>query len=283
MRFSLTIKLSYLYLRPSGIHHLNGPDLGFFPASDEIDNRYSEGSGLKYVDYESFSDIRKQNLVQSIPPQYPPTLQSQFYHQQSQRPVTINHANVIKQRPKFPYQIMSPSTNYYSEYPPDFPSPIYQNYANYYQYASPSSPSANYEHYNPTHYPSSQPPPSLTSQSANLYGHHQLPNQQQQQIHYPPSYYTNNYANQFGYQRPSSAAPLSGVSNFFNNIREGNSPVAAPLNQLSQVGTQFSKALEEISVNDDFQCVPKLLCSMIRNPRRPNQLPSFLNIPGLTA
>lgn len=56
-----------------------------------------------------------------------------------------------------------------------------------------------------------------------------------------------------------------------------------PLGQISTVGSQFSKALEDISINDDLQCVPKLLCQMIRNPRRPSQLPSFLNIPGITA
>jgi hypothetical protein len=210
-----------------------------------------------------------------MPQHSPPT---QFYQQQPQRPVTINHPNSIRQRPKFPYQFASTPANYYSEYPPDLSNAINQNYANYYQYASSSSPSVNYEYYNPTRYPSPQQPSSLPT--ANLYGHQQLQNQQQ--LHYPPNYYTNNYANQFGYQRPSSG-PLSGVSNFFNNIRDVNSPVAAPLNQLSQVGTQFSKALEELSLNDDLQCVPKLLCSMIRNPKRPNQLPSFLNIPGLTA
>jgi hypothetical protein len=265
---------------------------GFFPASDEIDNRYSEISGLKYVDYENFSDIRKQpNLPvrSSSNPYFPPTLQNhQIYQQHSQYPQsTINHASAIRKRPKFPYQFVSPSPNSYytnsGEYPADLSNSIYQNYANYYQYAS-SSPSlsssstlpsaAYYEYDNPTRYPS---PPS----SANLYGHQTL---HQQQQHYSPNYYTNNYANQFGYQRPSSSSSPSsslGISNFFNNVRDANSP--GPISQLSQVGTQLNKALEDISLNDDLQCVPKLLCSMIRNPRKPNQLPSFLNIPGITA
>jgi hypothetical protein len=259
---------------------------GFFPTSEEIDNRYSDVSGLKYVDYENFSDIRKQPPVRSslTQPYFQPTLQNQIYQQHSQYPQqsTINHVSAIRKRPKFPYQFVSSApNNYYSnsgEYPADLSNSIYQNYANYYQYASSSPPSpsaAYYEYDNPTRYPSSS-----SSSTANLYGHQAL-HQQQQQQHYSPNYYTNNYANQFGYQRPSSSSSSSGISNFFNNIRDANSP--GPVSQLSQVGTQLNKALDDISLNDDLQCVPKLLCSMIRNPRKPNQLPSFLNVPGITA
>lgn len=269
-----------LFLRLGSISNL-----GFFPSSDEIDNRYSSTSGLKYVDYENFSDIRKQLNYNENLPVYSPSKQykpTQQFYQQLQRPITsLNHANTIRKRPNFPYQFASPSTNYNSEYPSDLSNSINQNYANYYHYTSqsPSSPSGNYEYYyNPTRY-------SSPSTSANLYGHHALHQQSQQQQHYPPNYYTNNYANQYEYQRPSAAAASSpGLSNFFNNIRETNSPVARPLNQqLSQVGTQLSKALDDISINDDLQCVPKLICKMIRNPRKPNQLPSFLNVPGITA
>lgn len=263
---------------------------GFFPASDEIDNRYSSPSGLKYVDYENFSDIRKQlnfngNLPVIANSPTPSHQSQQYYYQlQQQRPSgTINHSNAIRKRPTFPYQFASSaSNNYYtSAYPPDFSNSINQNYANYYQYTSSSpSPSAYFEYYNPTRYPSPSPSPSSPLPSnANLYGHQTL---QQQQYYYPPNYYTNNYANQFGYQQRPTAAS-SGISNFFNNIRDSNSPVARPLSQLSQVGTQFSKALEDISLNDDLQCVPKLICKMIRDPRRPNQLPSFLNVPGISA
>ncbi|XP_070504537.1 uncharacterized protein [Chironomus tepperi] len=149
------------------------------------------------------------------------------------------------------------------------------NYANYYQYTSQpyqqsQQPSSHYyDYYNPTRYPSSQTHSTGASSGANLYGH---------SLH-QPNYYTNNYANQYAYQRPSPYTSSGNLPNFINNIRDAN----GPLGQLSTVGTQFSKALEDISINDDLQCVPKVLCQMIRNPRRPSQLPSFLNIPGITA
>lgn len=192
-------------------------------------------------------------------------------------PVKPANINAIRKRPQFPYQYVKPS-NYYNSMPQDLKNPFYQNYANYYQHPqTQSSTSYPHEYYNPTRYPSKP--------NANLYGQNQLL-QHQASLQYP-NYYTNNYANQFGYQRPSqpsSSSPIygenaNGLSSFFSNIRESN----GPLGQLTQVGGQFSKALEDISINDDLQCVPKLLCSMIRNPRRPNQLPSFMNVPGLTA
>lgn len=181
---------------------------------------------------------------------------------------------------KQPYQLYASSpSNYYSSYPTDLSNPFYQNYANHYQYplatSAPStspSPASYPDYYNPTRYPS----------TANLNG-------QQQLLHQPsiqqPNYYTNNYANQFEYQRPVVPSSSSifgegeGVSGFLNNIRESS----GPLGQISQVGGQFSKALEEISSNDDLQCVPKILCQMVRSSRRPNQLPSFMNVPGLSA
>jgi hypothetical protein len=244
------------------------------------------------------SENRKQlNFNGNFPVRSPPPTQflseNQFYQQQQQmhspagyRPSSsssqyITSASAIrKPRPKFPYQFAN--TGYQQQqYSTDASSPFYQNYANYYQHQAASSPvpaavtSPYYDYYaNPTRY--TQPSPA----SANLYGHplHQQPQQ-------PFSnYYSNNYANQYGYQRPSlyanngNAPPA--ISNFINNVRESTS---GPLGQISTVGSQFSKALDDISINDDLQCVPKLLCSMIRNPRKPNQLPSFLNIPGLTA
>ncbi|KAL7033729.1 hypothetical protein ACKWTF_007695 [Chironomus riparius] len=217
-----------------------------------------------------------------MPVHSPPTQaflsENQFYHHQQQQPQpvyrpSINSVNInpIRKRPKFPYQFASP----YSHYSSDLTSPIYQNYANYYQYTSQpyqqnqQASSLYYDYYNPTHYPSSQTHSAGASNGANYYGHplHQ------------PNYYTNNYANQYGYQRLSPQTSNGNLPNFINNIRDAN----GPLGQLSTVGTQFSKALEDISINDDLQCVPKLLCQMIRNPRRPSQLPSFLNVPGITA
>lgn len=190
----------------------------------------------------------------------PPTQQQFFSENYPKFP-----PKVVRKRPKFPYQFANPSSNYYQS---ELSNPFYQNYANHHQ-----SPSSYYNYYNPTRYPSSP-------LSSNVYGHplHQPQPQPSPSLYYP-NYYTqnNNYANQFAYQqqRPNGQLP-----NFFNTIRETSN---GPLNQLTNVGSQFSKALDDISVNDDLQCVPKLLCQMISNPRRPYQLPSFLNIPGLTA
>jgi hypothetical protein len=242
------------------------------------------------------SENRKQlNFNGNLPVRSPPTptflSENQFYQLQQQqqqqllyspdayRPAAsthINPQNAIRKRPKFPYQFANPYSSSPQSPPSDLSNPIYQNYANYYQYPSPSSSQSSpyYDYY-------TNPPTRYTSQpttSANLYGHplHQSPQPQYS------NYYTNNYANQFGYQRPTSPLYANNnapsVSNFISNVRD-----SGPLNQLSTVGSQFSKALEDISINDDLQCVPKLLCTMIRNPRQPNQLPSFLNIPGLTA
>ncbi|KAG5681822.1 hypothetical protein PVAND_011230 [Polypedilum vanderplanki] len=269
---------------------------GFFPSNDEPNddnNRYSEISGIKYVadDYETFnSENRKQlNFNGNLPVRSPPTQtflsENQFYQQQqpvSYRPSSSEAINSIyassirkQKQPKFPYQLASPSNYYYPSTQTDLSNPFYQNYANYYQYPSSSSLPYNYYYSNPTRY---------TSQSANLYGHPLHQQQQQQQSQYP-NYYTNNYANQYGYQRPPSSSLYANngiappaISNFINNVRDNPT-----FGQLSTVGSQFSKALEDISINDDLQCVPKLLCQMIRNPSKPNQLPSFLNIPGMTA
>ena len=178
---------------------------------------------------------------------------------------------------KLPYQYTNSPSNYYNSYPTDLSNPFYQNYANHYQYPAAAASSSYPDYYNPTRYPSPA--------SANLNG--QQPLLHQPSIQYP-NYYTNNYANQFEYQRPSpiygnsgvgGVGEPNGVSSFLNNIRQPH----GPLGQISQVGGQFTKALEDISENDDLQCVPKVLCQMIKGSRRPNSLPSFLNVPGISA
>lgn len=263
---------------------------GFFPSTDEPDERYSEISGIKYVDYydTALSDTRKQlNFNDHGNPnrQSPPAMH-QFYQMSPYRPVpSINSpvtATAIRKRPaKFPYQYATSPSTHYSSFPSDLSNPFYQNYASQHQYPAASPASSYPDYYNPTRYPSPA--------SANLNGQQQLLHQQAS-LQYP-NYYTNNYANQYGYQRPtpiyghSSAASAggvgvpSGVSSFLSNIRESN----GPLGQISQVGGQFGKALEDISANDDLQCVPKILCQMVRSSRRTNQMPSFLNVPGLSA
>lgn len=180
--------------------------------------------------------------------------------------------SVVRKRPtKSSYQYSNVPSNYYNSYPADLSNPFYQNYANHYQY--PSATATSYpDYYNPTRYPSSA---IVNGQQALL---------QQPSLQYP-NYYTNNYANQFGYQRPSpiygnngaGGSSASGISNFFNNIRESTG-----LGQISQVGGQFGKALEEISANDELQCVPKILCQVVKSQRRPNQMTSLLNAPGLS-
>lgn len=75
----------------------------------------------------------------------------------------------------------------------------------------------------------------------------------------------------------SANRPFGGqISNFINNFQQNGGP-------LGNVGGQFTKALEDISKFDDLQCVPKLLCQMIGNPRGQSNLPSYLNAPTLTA
>jgi hypothetical protein len=218
----------------------------------------------------------------------PPGVIQYYQPNPYQRPVpVINSAGtvtMIRKRPtKFPYQYASSPSTHYSSYPSDLSNPFYQNYANHYQHpsapavTSPSTYPTYPDYYNPTRFPSST--------SANLNGQQQLLHQPSHQY---PNYYTNNYANQFGYQRPTlsnngnsgSDVGANGISSFLNNIRESG---VGQFGQISQVGGQFSKALEDISANDDLQCVPKLLCQMVRSQRRPNQLPAFMNVPGLSA
>lgn len=264
----------------------------FFPTNDAPDERYSEISGIKYIDPQSYqNENRKQlnyngNLIRPMPPG---GNQVQYY-QPPYRPMqAINSptaVNVIRKRPaNFPYQHVSASpSNQYNSYPADLTNPFYQNYANHYQYpsATASSPSSYPDYYNPTRYPSPMP-------SANINGQQPLLHQPSPSLEYP-NYYTNNYANQFGYQRPSSVygnsgvggsgGDVNGISSFFNNFRQ---QTGGSFGQISQVGGQFGKALEDISANDDLQCVPKILCQMVKSARRPNQLPSFMNVPGLSA
>lgn len=50
-----------------------------------------------------------------------------------------------------------------------------------------------------------------------------------------------------------------------------------------QVGGQFGSAVENIVRYDDQQCVPKIVCQMVGNPKRQATLPAWLNAPSLTA
>lgn len=85
-----------------------------------------------------------------------------------------------------------------------------------------------------------------------------------------------NFLNSFGNNDHQGLSGSGGspISNIFNNLQNGVG---------GNFGGQLGKALEDISKNDDYQCVPKLLCQMVGNPRSQNSLPSFINAPTLTA
>lgn len=93
---------------------------------------------------------------------------------------------------------------------------------------------------------------------------------------YPPPNQNQNYAGQFENYRPAPPTPPAAgpFGNLLSNIQQG---------QFGNIGGQFGNALENIARFDDQQCVPKLLCQMVGNPNRPNNLPSWLNAPTLTA
>lgn len=301
------------YLRQS-----QGAASGFFPENDPHESYSGISENRKQLNFNPGN-------VPQMRPQYRPQIQPQFdnavfpnYPINYNRPQSVNPGRKRK-RPKKPSQANMLSALYNGG--GDMSNPSYQNYANYYQYpqASTKYPSSYSQYPSASQYPSGSSPYPFTSsqypsassqypqstqypggpsysdyysptrypmqqqqqQQPNMYNQQQQLSLQQQQLLQNP-----NYANQFGYQRPSTqfanngvGGLSNGISNFFNSIRETN----GPLGQLNQAGGQFSKALEDISINDDLQCVPKLVCQMIRNPRRPNALPSFLNIPGLTA
>ena len=89
------------------------------------------------------------------------------------------------------------------------------------------------------------------------------------------------------------------ISNFLSNLQQGAAslfgpaPTSSPsyrpppfnnqgqyrpgvgMNPNNPLG-QFGKAIEEITRNDDFQCIPKVICQMVGNQRR---VPSILSSP----
>lgn len=281
-------KLSTLSLLSSSRQRQSPPAVGFFPTSEEerdefapqtqSDERYSEISGISYVDpYSSTSDNRKQLNFDGNPPTGP----AHFY---PSKPSSVTR--IVRKRPVYHQQQSSPY--YTSSYPTsDQTNPFYQNYANQYQHhplaAVPTTPAqlaANYrpaDFYQPTRYPSSS-----QQQQAQLY-HQQALFAQQQPTSVSPNYYTNNYANQFHYgSRPSpyGQQQSSGLATFLNNLRGGSS-TSSPFGQITSLGGQFSKALDDITQHDDLQCVPKILCQMVQGSRRPGQS-QLMNVPGLS-
>lgn len=101
------------------------------------------------------------------------------------------------------------------------------------------------------------------------------------------------------------------ISNFISNVGQsaagllngggGNEPLSAPYRpqypgqggppqqqqqQIPRPGTpnnpigQFARAIEEITRNDDFQCIPKVICQMMGSQRR---LPAIFGTPIFSA
>lgn len=141
----------------------------------------------------------------------------------------------------------------------------------------------NYNYLNQNNIYSNRPRPQQTQpayapQTPNRYPIHQQrpyfdPNYPNNPIYPPPANPSQIYAGQFENYRPSPP-PSGPFGNLLSNIQQG---------QFGNIGGQFGYALENIARFDDQQCVPKLLCQMVGNPNRPNNLPSWLNAPTLTA
>ncbi|KAJ6635268.1 hypothetical protein Bhyg_13853 [Pseudolycoriella hygida] len=55
----------------------------------------------------------------------------------------------------------------------------------------------------------------------------------------------------------------------------GNRPPPSPFGTIEQLG----KAIDEITRNDDFQCIPKVICQMFGNQRQQNSFSSILGSP----
>lgn len=244
--------------------------VGFFPNSEEQpDERYSQISDVKYLDLPSNSNGHQlqQQLTTDNRKQLnfgdPPSGPSQFY---SSAPFPQQTSIFIRKRPTYnPYPTSTELSN-----------PFYHNYANQYQYpqAAVSSLGATYPDLYPQQQPTRYPTP---IQTANPYI--------QQSSYLSPNYYTNNYANQFRYDRPSSSIygahshpqQTSGLSGILNNFRDTN----GPFGRISSLGGQFNKALDDITTHDDLQCVPKVLCQMVQGTRS-NRPGSIMNIPGFS-
>lgn len=72
-------------------------------------------------------------------------------------------------------------------------------------------------------------------------------------------------------------SPVTGITP--NRGPETAYPPYAGLTPINPVN-QFAKAIEEITRNDDFQCIPKVICQMVGNQRRQ---PSILGSPIFSA
>lgn len=114
----------------------------------------------------------------------------------------------------------------------------------------------------------------------------------------PPSYNQPHYAGTFNTYQTATGNPISnflsnlgqGASDLFNGGRPQQTP---PYNQqpigpggiggggLANNGPieQFGSAIEKITLHDDLQCIPKIICQMVGSQRRQNTLTPLLGSP----
>lgn len=89
-----------------------------------------------------------------------------------------------------------------------------------------------------------------------------------------------NYFN--GPNRPNGAIPPQQFDSFNRPNRPngyGNRPPLGPLNSPFGTIEQLGKAIDEITRNDDFQCIPKVICQMFGNQRQQSSYSSILGSP----
>ncbi|XP_037909029.1 uncharacterized protein LOC119650370 isoform X2 [Hermetia illucens] len=168
-------------------------------------------------------------------------------------------------------------TNYQSY--GDNPNYFQDNYAHNYNYPGNKRPN-----YNLRATPPPRPPP-VPSQSPYPYDYPYQP-QYDQSGRPPPPYpypHPESIQQQSPYDYPSYASLFNNFQAFSNPLTSLFSGFTGGGRPSNPLGSQITKALENISANDDLNCVPKLLCQMIGNPERRAELPGFLTAPAITS
>lgn len=156
------------------------------------------------------------------------------------------------------------------------------------------------------------PPQRVTQRPIGPFQRPQRPLGPVNNIPQPAGYYQQNYAGNYNnYQTTSN--PISnfisnigqGAADFFNGGQKpnyfngpngppqqfdsfnrpirpngpGNRPPAGPLSAPFGTIEQLGKAIDEITRNDDFQCIPKVICQMFGNQRQQGSYSSILGSP----
>lgn len=83
------------------------------------------------------------------------------------------------------------------------------------------------------------------------------------------------------FNRPSRPNPPQQFDSFNRPIRPNGGRPPPPGGLNSPFGTieQLGKAIDEITRNDDFQCIPKVICQMFGNQRQQSSYSSILGSP----